>query len=150
MYKVTDIELLYQGASVFGSVYNSIFIFLESVAFFDVFIHINIKLKKVPQKIISILSSSSFAVYLIHDNNYFRNILWEYLNYCEVNNSIKLFVAWIITILIIYMFCTVIELARQKLFKVLESRLSIELNTEKLITKIAVKIYNIFDKKVDI
>lgn len=112
---VTKKEIFFVGATIFGSVYNSIFVFIGSILFFNIFINLNISFGKNITKVISILSSASLAVYLVHDNNNVRKVLWKYLNYSMIDSSIKLIVAWLATILIIYILCAGIELLRKKI-----------------------------------
>ena len=80
------------------------------------FKHLNIK----HSKIINTLAAATFGVYLIHDNNFVRPFLWhEVFKNASYQNSPYLIPYSIAVIFIVYLSCTVIELIRSKIFKVL-------------------------------
>ena len=71
-------------------------------------------------KIINLLASATFGVYLIHDNNFVRPFLWRIVfKNASYQNSPYLIPYSIAVIIIVYISCTVIELIRAKLFKLL-------------------------------
>lgn len=88
---------------------NSLPIFVASVLLFIGFSKINIGCKR----IINIVSSATFGVYLIHDNQYVSNFLWSTLfknaSYSD-NNLLAPYS--LLVIAIVYISCTIIELAR--------------------------------------
>lgn len=89
---------------------NSVLVFITSISMFVSFSKWNIGSKKM----INIISSATFGVYLIHDNNLVRNFLWIDLfkNRLYVGNS-KIFIHAVLVILIVYCFCTIVDLLRQ-------------------------------------
>ena len=71
-------------------------------------------------KIINLLASATFGVYLIHDNNFVRPFLWHTVfKNASFQESPYLIPYSIAVILTVYISCTVIELIRAKLFKLL-------------------------------
>lgn len=66
------------GSSLF---YNniSIIIFLSSISTFLLFLTIEIK-NHTMQKIVLLFGKTTFGVYLIHDNNNIRPLLWDYVS----------------------------------------------------------------------
>ncbi|MCQ2440645.1 MAG: acyltransferase [Clostridia bacterium] len=89
---------------------NSPFILISAIELFVGFL----KLKPYSSKIINIISSATFGVYLIHDNNIVRPYLWERLLRVENLFNSKLFVIYaVIDILAVYIVCTLIDLIRQ-------------------------------------
>ena len=78
---------------------------------------------KIPHsKIINLLASATFGVYLIHDNNFVRPFLWHkvFMN-ASFQNSPYLIPYSIGVILLVYVVCTLIELTRSRIFKMLSS-----------------------------
>ncbi len=71
-------------------------------------------------KIINLLASATFGVYLIHDNNFVRPFLWHkvFMN-ASFQNSPYLIPYSIGVVLLVYVMCTLIELARSRIFKAL-------------------------------
>jgi surface polysaccharide O-acyltransferase-like enzyme len=64
-------------------------------------------------KLINIVSSATFGVYLIHDNAYVREFLWQILfKNASYAYSDKLIPYSIMVIILVYIACTVIELIR--------------------------------------
>lgn len=114
---ITGKEIFFIGASIFGSVYNSIFVFIQSLLFFKIFTDINIKLPLKFEKIIIFLSGTSLATYLIHDNNFFRNILWGKIDFSKISNSIELISIWILIVFMIYILSSIIDVVRQNIDK---------------------------------
>lgn len=102
LYLITNKNIFLQGASIFDSVYNSIFPFVASISLFKVFLNISIEEKST--KIFNILSVSSWYIYILHENKYIREILWGKIDYKNfVNNSvIRYAICWIGIIISIY------------------------------------------------
>lgn len=135
---ITGKEIFFSGAPIFGSVYNSIFIFLQSIAFFKIFADYSIRFPKGIRNIIVFLSSTSLATYLIHDNNFVRSILWSKLNFSYINNLVEMLLTWLIIVIIIYGVSSTIEYLRQILDKKIWSPSFVK------------KIDTIFEKKASI
>lgn len=71
----------------------------------------NANIKYVPA--INIVSSATFGVYLIHDNDYIRNLLWNTVfQNTSYKNSNILIPYTILQIIIVFVVCTMIELLR--------------------------------------
>lgn len=113
LYIITENNIFFEGATIFGGVYNSIFVFLESILFFNIFVNLKIGLNKpLIQKIVTLISAASFAVYLVHDNNYLRGVLWGLLDYTVVNSVFDLIIAWIVTVITIYITIIIVDFIR--------------------------------------
>ncbi|MCO4635032.1 hypothetical protein Si037_01640 [Streptococcus infantarius subsp. infantarius] len=64
-------------------------------------------------RVINIVASATFGVYLIHDNNYVRVFLWENLfKNASFARSDYLILYSILVIILVYIVCTLIELMR--------------------------------------
>ncbi len=97
--------------------YNSITILLSSIFVFLVFKNLNIK-NNIIKKIITILAPSTFGVYLIHENSNIRNILYnDILHSNNYLNSNKYIAIAFLSIISIYIVCTIIDICRIRLFK---------------------------------
>lgn len=143
-YLVTKKGILLQGAPVFSSVYNSIMIFLCSVAFFNIFANAKIELNGIATKIVKILVASSFSVYLIHDNPFLCTMVWDNLTKYH-QNPIMNVLNLLLCIVVIYLGATVIDLVRQFIFsKTITSKKANELfkNIENKIVEISKNIYS--------
>lgn len=110
---ITGKEVFFIGATIFGSVYNSIFVFLQSIAFFKIFADCNIKFSRNIKNMVLFLSTTSLATYLIHDNNFVRGVLWAKLDFSYISNSIELIITWAVIIIVIYGVSSIIEYLRQ-------------------------------------
>lgn len=151
LHMLTGKEIFFTGASIFGSVYNSIFVFLESVAFFCIFSNWHIKeLNKKCMKIVSTMSVTSFAVYLIHDNNLIRIVLWDNLNYSWVDSIIKLLLSWFGTTVSIYIICTGIETIRLKIDKYIQKNTNIYEKITAQILKYSKLLLEKVEERVDV
>lgn len=93
---------------------QSLNIFIIAVSVFCFFIKLDIK----QSKVINTIASTSFGVYLIHENNYVRDFIWKkafnILNYAD---SILIIPYSIFVALIIYCLCSLVELLRQRLLE---------------------------------
>lgn len=68
-------------------------------------------------KIINEVSASSLGVYLIHDNQYVRPFLWQRITgSSEYQNSYLLLVHMIISVICVFLICTLIDYMRRKIF----------------------------------
>lgn len=148
MYLVTKKEIFLKGSTIFDSVYNSIFVFISSILFFIIFTNLNlcIKSKKI-KKIILILSQSSFAVYLVHENKYVRSFLWENISF-QLNENIFIFLGyWLATIIFIYLIGTIIDFVRQKLEKITFDKFTVIINRKEKRIRLQIdKIVNNYTK----
>ncbi len=71
-------------------------------------------------KIINLVASATFGVYLIHDNKFVRPFLWHNVfRNASFQDSPYLIPYSIAVILIVYISCTLIELLRSKIFRTL-------------------------------
>ena len=95
--------------------YNSIFCLAASVFLFQAFRHISIPSGKAASCICKI-ASASFGLYLIHEHKNLR-YLWPVWAGTERYADTPLFLGhWVLTILVIYGVCMIIDLGRQYLF----------------------------------
>jgi surface polysaccharide O-acyltransferase-like enzyme len=80
-----------------------------------------LKISKTSSKIIKILAPASFGVYLIHDNPYVRNLVVKKIasNFLKLG-ALELGVAVVTTVIVIYLVCSVIDILREKIFKILK------------------------------
>ena len=101
---------------------DSVLIFLSSIFLFIGFSKWNIG----SNKIINLISSATFGVYLIHDNNLVRPFLWlDLFKNAKYQNSNFLILHALIVIALVYIFCTLIDLLRKyfienPIFRVIE------------------------------
>lgn len=71
----------------------------------------NLKIKY--NKIINIISTTTFGIYLIHDNDYVRNFIWQVLFKCnKFENTYILIPYSLIVIIVVFIICMIIELLR--------------------------------------
>ena len=64
--------------------------------------------------IINVVASATFGVYLIHENHYVRNIFWQTIfDNASYQNTIQIIPISIVSVFIVYVICTLIELFRQ-------------------------------------
>lgn len=91
---------------------NTITNFLAAFSMFLLFREI-----KFTSRLVNKLASATFGVYLIHDNRYFKSWLWDFVYSLGQTEKPYWFLFCIAVILAVFVFCTVIELLRQTLFK---------------------------------
>ncbi len=92
-------------------------------------------------KIINVISSASFGVYLIHDNSYVRPFLWKTLVKGDSFKESPYLIPYSVAVCVaIYIVCSLIELARIYL---------LEKNYMKLIYKAEPKLNRVLHKAVD-
>ena len=92
-----NMQGIYQ--SLIGYSEYSIFCLLIGISTFEIFRRI--KMKNI--RIINYISSSTFMIYLLHDNDFFRNV-WRETNWIEVyyNNSVKFIFLYLMCLAIIF------------------------------------------------
>lgn len=74
----------------------------------------------IQSRTINTIASATFGVYLIHDNEFVRPFLWnDLVRNASLRDSPYLIPYTVAVILIIYTVCTVIELTRSKIFRIL-------------------------------
>lgn len=97
--------------------YNSFFILIESVLFFLLFKSINIKNNWLNKLILSV-SPLTLSVYLIHENNAIRDLLWTgWLHpFTYLNDGFKLSIALVVDTILIFTICCIIDKIRVILF----------------------------------
>ena len=110
---VFTITLIYNKLT---SGYTSFANVVMAIIFFYLFKNIKIKNKWL-NKFILIISSATFGVYLIHDNNYMRSVLYTKIFNCPAFYA-KPYAAFAMLgcVLITYIACVVVELLRKFLF----------------------------------
>ena len=104
---------------------QSILTFISALSLFMVFQKCNIGYIKW----INVVASATFGVYLIHDSNIIRYLLWhEWFKNAQYQDSLLLIPYSIIVVAIVYVICTLIDLLRQliieKPFMILVNRYS--------------------------
>lgn len=118
--------------------YNSIFIYLSSLFLFLLFI--KIKVKDDYKKILSFLAGLSFSVYIIHFNPELKLVyLNGRLSFFTQKPVFEMVYMILFSAFIIYILCTVIDVIRYYLFKILK--------VEKLSEKMDKKIVCLLTKK---
>ena len=92
------------------------FTVLSSLCIFIGFKHFNIS-----SRAVNIAASATLGVYLLHENEFIReNFLWQDIfRIASLKDSSYLIPYSLIAVLIVYIFCTVIELTRSRVFKAL-------------------------------
>lgn len=102
------------GYSVFFA-YSSILVSLASLLWFVAFLNLKIPSGRTARAITAV-AGAAFGVYLIHDHYYVREKLWTRLGSVSWLGKWYLPLAMLGTILAVYAVCTLIELARARLF----------------------------------
>lgn len=116
---------------------NSIGIFIAAYTMFIAFKNINIKYNK----FINIIASTTFGIYLIHDSNALRSIIWKKIFVISKWFNTDYFIIYSILItIIIFVVCSIIELLRIYI---------LEKNYTKLLDKISNKLDSIKNKIVN-
>ena len=91
------------------------FTILAALCFLIGFKHLRIQ-----YKFINLAASAIFGVYLIHDYVFLRKFLWRnILQGVEFQDSPYLIPYSIFAVLLVYIFCTLIELTRSKIFRII-------------------------------
>lgn len=93
---------------------HSILVIALSYGLLLIFTNINIK----PNKIINTISSTTFGIYLIHDNNHLRGIIWhDILRVSEYKYKPTLILYLIVCVIGVFIICAIIDYLRQKLIE---------------------------------
>ena len=89
---------------------NSIIVVLLATSILALFS----SMKSFSNKFINIISNCTFGIYLIHDNSYMRDLLWNnWFNNVNYANSKWLIVHFVASVLIVFVSCIVIEYIRK-------------------------------------
>ncbi len=79
-----------------------------------VFLFLGFQKLKIQSKFINIVAGSTFGIYLIHDNIYFRIVLWKTVfHFPDFQDSILLIPYSVFIVLITFVVCCVIDLLRR-------------------------------------
>lgn len=93
---------------------NSFFTFFCSVFIFIGFSKLKIRYNFV----INLIASTTFGIYLLHDNPFVRKILWDDIfNNKDYLYTNKIFLHSFITIMLVFIICVIIDLVRQYVFE---------------------------------
>lgn len=104
--------------------YASPIVIIETVGYFLFFATLNFK-----NKWINKIASCTFAVYLISENIYIREILYDYLGITKVKIiTISYILQMIALAIIIFIICIIIELIRKRIFKIIYNTKTAEKN----------------------
>lgn len=125
----------------FANKQNSIVLLFASVGWFGFFA--NLKMKS--SSFINWLSSSTFAVYIIHDDPYMREFLWNKVFLSDPNSNYMI-IHFFVSIIIIYLSCIAIDkVYRLTLSNLLQKLWDIIISTaENVFKKVFDRISNIF------
>lgn len=108
---------------------HSIFTFIIAVSLFIIYI----KKQAYSSNIINFLAKKTFAIYIIHENIFVRQLLWDNLflpsKFC---NGPFLFAYMIFCTIIIFVLCLLIEIIRSNLFDKLNEKLAYKLEQKYL------------------
>ena len=96
--------------------YNNVIVFIQSVSIFLLFKNINIE-NKITNKCIMFFSSSTFAVYLIHEQPDFIKILWESIKPYSYLGTKNIYLVWITSVFGIFVCSVLIDKVRILIFK---------------------------------
>lgn len=111
---------------------NSFFEFWISAGLILVFKNIT----SFSNKFINIIAGSTFAVYLIHDNQFIRPMLWQKVNNVQYQSSIDFLINGLEISLLIFIICIVLDMIRRILL-------------DNLFNSISQQIGNYLDKKIE-
>jgi len=100
----------------FFYMYNSVTMLGASIAMLLLFRQVNIK-NAVASKTIVFFAPLSFAVYLIHEQNDLRMIVWNFLKPSQFVDSPFLIVYFVICVVGIFLVCSCVEFVRQFVFE---------------------------------
>lgn len=88
---------------------QSILTFSSAIAIFLYFVNT----KFTYNKVINLIASTTFGVYLIHDNEYVRHFLWHTVfNNAEFQDSITIIPYSIVVSIIVFLLCSIVEFFR--------------------------------------
>lgn len=103
--------------------YSPLLVIIASIMLFLFFKNLKIKNVKI-NKIIGIISSTTFGIYLIHDNNCLRYVLWKDIIHANrFYNSNYFILHLIVSVICVFIVCSIISYIVNKLLQLLEKRL---------------------------
>lgn len=117
--------------------YNSVLILIQSIAFFNIFNFLKTYSTEKINKIICLLGSASFGVYLIHENLYLKSYIWnnELIKNILNPNSNYLIIKYVLTVIVLFIIMITISIIIEFILKkIYEWKLK--------------NIYDIIDKKI--
>ncbi|GKX67546.1 acyltransferase [Inconstantimicrobium mannanitabidum] len=101
--------------------YNSLPVILASICLFMFFRGISIK-NNIVNKIVKSISGLTFAVYLIHDNNFIRNTLYKEILHTTSFGNTPLFIPITISSIVgVFVVCIFIDSIRYRIFILIEN-----------------------------
>ncbi|MBE5936008.1 MAG: acyltransferase [Lachnospiraceae bacterium] len=113
---------------------------LISVSLLMIFVTLKMKYNKW----INIIASATFGVFLIHDNNIIRPLLWGKLfNNARYQESALIIPYSIMAVAVVYIVCTLIDLLRQQIIEKPVMKI-VDCNLNKITTSLA-RIYNVIN-----
>lgn len=119
--------------------YNSIISVFCALALFQAFRGMNIR-NKALSKAIGFIAPLTFAVYLIHQQDLFRPILWDFLNPGKTAEKPYMVVYVIACVILVFSSCCLIEWIRQMLFKVTRVNKAVKCVCDRLQEKVSKKL----------
>ncbi|MGL5821339.1 MAG: hypothetical protein ACRCYE_06875, partial [Sarcina sp.] len=99
--------------------YKNILVILSSIFFFMVILKINIK-----NKLINKIASITLAIYLIHDAELIRNSIYKFLHVLNFTNSPFFLIHLVLSVVLIFILCGIIEAIRKHFFELQELKLA--------------------------
>lgn len=108
--------------------YNSILVFIASILIFLFILSSSKNYGKVRGRIISEISKLSFGVYLLHENNQFRTILWNdivKLKYYAIKGDVSLLLRLFQSIIVIFIAGVAIEYLRYNIMRILKNKIGL-------------------------
>ena len=99
--------------------YNSFPVAAASVCLFLFFVNLNIR-GRVSRALIGFFAPLTFGVYLIHEQDELKAIYWPLLNPAQYARSPKLFLVLPLTVLSLFLVCSLLEFLRRKLSRALK------------------------------
>lgn len=94
--------------------YNNPLVIIQTIAFFVFFSTLNLK-----NTFINYISTATIGIYLIHDNNNIRNVLYKFLGFNGNNYSVMILGKILGCAILIFISCLIIELIRKFIFKLI-------------------------------
>lgn len=106
----TKIEF-FSAHSIYFYSRNSILTICRAVSFFMAFLTMDIGINRLINKV----SSATFGVYLLHDSNLLKSLLWnDVFHNSSFQNTVLIIPYSIIVVLAVYIVCTLVDLIRIK------------------------------------
>lgn len=93
--------------------YDNPLVVLGTICYFRIFYFMDIK-----STFVNKISSAAFGIYLIHENTLMRDTLYKIFRFPKYVFSSRIFIHILSVAIIIFVVCCVIDLIRQKLFKI--------------------------------